>query len=166
MTLAQVWRRVWNMVSHGSVLAVDDAAGVLKMQVKIGYMEVHDGRVTIQQFGFSSVPPIGSDATLLFLSGDRSNGVVIGTNHQGSRPTGRKAGEVSMFNNFGMSIFLSQDGIVIECAGQPMTINGDLRVTGEVYRGWGGADQVDLGEHVHGDVQPGGGSTSPPIAGT
>lgn len=46
------------------------------------------------------------------------------------------------------------------------TAAGDLHVTGEVYRGWGGADQVSLGSHVHGGVQAGAAVTQKPTAGT
>ncbi|WP_423236877.1 phage baseplate assembly protein domain-containing protein [Burkholderia cenocepacia] len=58
-------------------------------------LEVPAGRYRVPEFGFSSNPPIGSDALALHVAGDRSAGAVVGTNHQGSRPRGARAGRIN-----------------------------------------------------------------------
>ncbi len=44
--------------------------------------------------------------------------------------------------------------------------DGNLGAPGEITRGVGGTDEVTLGKHKHGGVEPGGGETDVPVAGT
>lgn len=149
-SIAKVWQRVWNSIAGATITSSNDAGPVLRCQVKIGYLEINDNVPIPQQFGFASVPPNGSDAAVLFVGGDRSNGVGVATNHQPTRFKGKLPGEAVVFNAFGMSVLLSQAGIVINAGGLPVLLEGDLHVTGEVIRGFGGVDQVTVGHHVHG----------------
>ena len=65
----------------------------------------------------------------------------------------------------------SLDGnLSLTFAGTTATLKGDLHVTGEIIRGFGGPDQVGLGTHLHnqpvdshGDTEQ---PTDPPTAGT
>lgn len=146
-----LWRRILNAMSIGTITQVNDTGPVQKAQVKVGYLEIHDDRPVVQQFGLSSVPPLGCDAVVIYVAGNRSSGVIIGTNHQATRPTGRAPGETTLFNSSGMSIYLSAAGIVINGGGVPVhLVNGDLHVDGAVVAGFGGADQVTLQGHRHG----------------
>ncbi|MCY0854347.1 phage baseplate assembly protein [Cupriavidus sp. D39] len=67
---------------------VNDAGGVQMMQVKLNAEETRDNTPRVPEFGLASNPPVGSDAIVVFLGGDRSQGVVLGTVHQVSRPRG------------------------------------------------------------------------------
>lgn len=122
MNVQQTWRRLWNSLAHATITQVNDTGRVLRAQLQIGYGEIHDGKIVVQQYGFSSVPPIGSDAVVVFFGGDRSNGMVVATNDQATRPTGRKPGETSMFNHKGMNVFLSEDGITVDGKDKPLTV--------------------------------------------
>jgi phage gp45-like len=123
----------------------------------------------MQHFGFSSVPPAGSDGIAIFLSGDRSNSAIIATNNATTRPKNKAAGETVVFNAFGMSIYLSQNGITINGGGKPISItncptltqNGDIHATGAVVAGFGGADQVGLQTHQHGTGTAAAGTVAP-----
>jgi phage gp45-like len=123
----------------------------------------------MQQFGFSSVPPSGSDAVLACIAGDRSNSAVIATGNSPSRPMNKVAGESVVFNAFGITIYLSQNGIMINGGGKPISItncptltqNGDIHATGAVIAGFGGADQVGLQTHKHGEGTAAAGTTAP-----
>lgn len=163
--MKRLWQRVTNMFAHGTVTAVNDAGGVQKMQLQLGYMETRDNTPVLQHFGLASTPPIGSDAVLVFFSGDRSQGVVVGTNNQGVRPVGQGPGEATIYNAFGMTIALTAAGIVINTNGIPATLVGDLHVTGAVIQGFGTADAVNLGTHRHG-LGTAAAGTSMPSAGT
>lgn len=67
---------------------------------------------------------------LVFVGGDRSNGIVIATGHQASRPTGLEVGECIVYDFFGKFIRLTQDdGIVIEANGSPVTVSNATTVT-------------------------------------
>lgn len=66
---------------------------------------------------------------------------------------------------FSLSTSALQLGVPIETIGGG-TYAADLKTTGNVIAGVGGADQVGLKTHTHGGVQTGGGNTAAPNAGT
>lgn len=95
-------------------------------------------------------------------------------------PAGYNDGEIWHVTKAGPLVKLLNNGTVIvqDASGTTLTMNndgtttltGDLRVIGEVYRGYGGPDQVSLGGHghkqgvdSHGDTEA---DTDPPTAGT
>jgi phage baseplate assembly protein V len=124
-------RRVLLLVGRGRVSApVNDGGAVQMLQAQINPLETIDNLRRIAEFGFTSVPPEGSDVAIVFVGGDRSSGLVIGTNHQGSRPTGLNPGETMIFTQDGKQIYLTASGgIVVEAKGQPVVINDASNVT-------------------------------------
>jgi len=124
-------RRVLLLAGRGRVSApVNDAGVVQMMQVQINPLETIDNLRRIAEFGFTSVPPEGSDVAIVFVGGDRSSGLVIGTNHQGSRPTGLNPGETMIFTQDGKQIYLTASGgIFIKANGQPVEVDGATTVT-------------------------------------
>jgi phage baseplate assembly protein V len=161
-------QRLQALVGVGKVSLVDDSGVVQLVQVKLGPLEIHDAAPNSQQYGFSSNPPVGTDVVMLFIGGDRSNGVVIATGNQSLRKTGLMPGDASLYDSRKQSITLTAQGIVIESAGLPITIkdaptvtmsdttllnipNGDVQVSG-----------ISLKNHVHGGVQSGGSETGAP----
>jgi phage baseplate assembly protein V len=126
----RTFRRVLLAVGRGKVGPVVDTGTVQTMQVTLGPLEVRDGTPRIAEFGFTSNPPIGSDAVGLFVAGDRTNGVVIGTNHQQSRPTGLASGESKMYCLDGKFIYLTAGGgISVFANGEPVNVTGATTVT-------------------------------------
>ena len=172
--IERLYRRVMFAVGRGRTTAVNDAGSVQKLQVVLGALETRDNTPRLAEFGFTSNPPPSSDAVVLFVGGDRSNGVVIATGNQQYRLVGLASGDVAIYDSRGASVWLTPAGIVINGAGLPMQINnvptmtqnGDLRVTGAVIAGFGTGDQVALQTHKHGGVQSGGSQTVAPVAGT
>ncbi|MDE2342912.1 MAG: phage baseplate assembly protein [Betaproteobacteria bacterium] len=171
MSEVRLWRRIWNAIGFGALSLIDDTGPVQLAQVKLNTPEIRDGVPVVQLFGLSGNAPVNSNAVLLFLGGDRSNAIVVATNNQGSRPRNQNPGESTLYNNFGMSVALTENGIVINGGGMPVTVtNGDLHVVGAVIAGYGTADQVGVQSHLHdqepdsaGDVQK---PTNAPTAGT
>ena len=177
------WRRIWNLVAFGTLSAVNDSGTVQTVQVQIGPDEIRDGAPNVQLFGLSGNPPVGTDVVMIFPGGDRANGVVVASNHQGSRPTGQAAGETTLFNAFRMTIMLTENGIVIDGGGKAITFQNtpsiamgtpssttDLYVSGDLLHRYGSAAQIGLGTHKHkqpvdshGDVEA---DTDAPTAGT
>lgn len=100
------------------------------LQVRASGLEVADRRVRPQEFGLSSHPPLGSDAALVSVSGDRSSTMVVGVNHQESRPRDLKAGETKLYSQDGKYVYLTDDGgIVVEARGQDVVVNNAKNVT-------------------------------------
>lgn len=84
----------------------------------------------IAEFGLASRPMVGADAVAVFISGNRSNGVIIATNDLNHSFTLANDGESALYNAFGQSVYLTKaGGIVIEAGGEDVTINGAAHVT-------------------------------------
>ena len=159
-----LYMRILHMIGRGRTTLVNDAGNVQTMQLELGQDEVRDNTPRMAEYGFTSSPPAGSDAVLVFIGGDRLNAVVVGTNHQPSRMKGLSSGEVAIYDNLGQSIYLSKTGITINSAGLPITINGNiilngsLTATGDVV-----ANGVSVKHHIHSGVEPGGSNTGNPV---
>ena len=124
-------RRVLMALARGLITTVNDAGGVQIMQVKLNALETGDNRQRMAEFGLTSNPPTtNSDAIVLFLGGDRSNGVVVATGHQPSRPKNLAPGETMLYSQDGKYVYMTASGgIVVEAKGQPVTINDASNVT-------------------------------------
>ncbi len=119
--------RLHNMVARAVVQVVDDAAKLQRMQVGAAAGEDIDDGEHFQPYGFSSVPPKGAEAVVLFPNGDRSHPLVIVVSDRNTRPTGQADGEVSMYHPGGARVHLLANGDVqIDCApgGQVLVSDG------------------------------------------
>ncbi len=127
--IQRLGRRLQMLVGLGRVALVDDSEAVQMVQLALGALEVRDRTPRLAEFGFASNPPAGSDATLLFVGGDRSNGVVIATSNQALRLKGLQPGEAAIYDSLGKYVWLTASGIVVEAKGQPVTVNDASTVT-------------------------------------
>ncbi|RKE35300.1 phage baseplate assembly protein V [Paraburkholderia sp. BL23I1N1] len=130
-TADRLARRVLLLIGRGRISApVNDAGPVQLLQAQINELETIDNLRRIAEFGFTSVPPQGSDVAIVFVGGDRGSGLVIGTNHQASRPTGLNPGETMIFTQDGKQIYLTAGGgIIVKANGQPVEVNDATTVT-------------------------------------
>ena len=118
------------MVRRGKITLVDDSGVVQKVQLPPSGLETRDNLPRIAEYGLASNPPEGTDAYILNVGGDPSNGAVVGTNHQETRPTGLKPGESMLFNGpLGIQIYLSNGGIVMNAGGLPVVCNNATNFT-------------------------------------
>lgn len=123
-------QRLLHAIGRGRITTGNDSGSVQTQQVKLGPLEVKDDIPRLAEFGLTSMPPIGSDAVLLFIGGDRSNGAIVATGHQASRPTGLQAGETMIYSQDGKQVYLTAGGgIVVEAKGQAVTVNNASIVT-------------------------------------
>lgn len=128
--LDRMKRGIQAMVGRGRVTTSNDGGNAQLLQVRLSALEVRDGTPRIAEFGFSSRPPVDSDAVLVFVGGDRSNGIVIATGHQASRPTGLEEGETIVYDLFGKYVkFTKAGGIVVEANGSAVTVNNATTAT-------------------------------------
>ncbi len=153
----RLYRRVQLMVGIGRTTApADDSGPVQKVQVRLSPDEVRDGSRVAGMFGFSSHAPVGSDVVMVFIGGDRSKGVVIGTLNGGARFRGQKGGETALYNAHGISLHLATEGLVVECGGMPVVFRGGTKArfempvesTGEITAMVDG-DSVTVSQHRH-----------------
>lgn len=137
--LDALWRRLLQIVGRGRTTRVDDSGGAQTLQVRMGADELRDGTPRIAEYGLTSVPPDGSDAVVLFISGERSGGVVIATNNQTVRMRNLGAGEVALYDDKGRYVLLAAAGITVQgkdssvivetTAGVSVTAGGDVDIT-------------------------------------
>lgn len=128
--VTSLWRRMLSVIGRGRVTTSNDGGSVQMLQLMMGAFETRDATPRLAEFGFTSRPPLTSDVVVIFLNGDRSNGVAIATGHQPSRPTGLQEGESMVYDLWGKSIhFTESGGIVIDAKNTAVTVNNATTVT-------------------------------------
>jgi phage baseplate assembly protein V len=145
--IERIWRRLLLALGRGRITFIDDAGPVQKLQVKLGAEEVKDNTPRLSEYGFQSVPPAGSDAVVIFIAGERTNGVVVATGNQTYRMRGLASGEVAISDDKGQHVYLSAAGIRVDGGGKPieitntpsvlvdtaaMHVTGSLQVDGDI----------------------------------
>ncbi|MFD1557097.1 phage baseplate assembly protein V [Paraburkholderia silviterrae] len=112
-------------VRRGRISLVNDSGSIQKLQLAPSGLETRDNIPRMAEYGLASNPPAGSDAMIINVGGDTSNGAVVGTNHQETRPTGLKSGETMLYNGpAGTSLYLANGQVVLNANGQPVNVNG------------------------------------------
>lgn len=133
-------RRVRLMISRAILTAVNDAGGLQVVQVKLLADEVRDSVERFQDYAFTSHPLPGAEGIVACVSGNRDHGVVIVMDDRRYR-LHLQPGEAAMYDDLGHKVHFTRDGIVIDGAGQPITITNAtkvrmetplLEVTGEI----------------------------------
>lgn len=101
---------------RGVLNRIDSSRGIQSAQVSGLAGEVIQDVEHIQQFGFTSHPPAGTEAIILPLGGASSHAIVIGTEHSSYRIQALDSGEVAIYNQSGASITLKNGKIIeIDC---------------------------------------------------
>ena len=106
--LKNIQSRVLLMIGRGVLKAVSDNANAQLCQVSLLDGELKSKVERVQNYGMTSVPPAGSLATVLFVGGDRSNGVIVAAEDRKIRVKGLKAGEVAIYTDEGDEIYLKR----------------------------------------------------------
>lgn len=178
-------RRVLNVMLPGRVKTVNDAGPVQTVQIDHGpqgadgSLSVHDAMPRLAEFGFTSNPPADTDAVVVFVGGDRSNGVIVATGHKATRLGNLSGGDVAVYDARGAYVWFTPSGLVVDAAGGDLTVrnagnvsfsfsgaatfNGDVKINGKVTAtGDVVAGSVSLDTHVHGGVTAGAANTAGP----
>lgn len=145
--IERIYRRILLVIGRGRIKTGNDDGPVQFQQVRLGVLETIDNLPRLAEYGFNSMPPAETDAIVLFMGGNRSQGVIVATGSQQFRMRSLKPGEVSISDNKGQSVHLTQEGIVVDGGGLPIlvkntpsvtldtpdvTMTGDLHVKGSV----------------------------------
>jgi len=132
--LASLRRRVRLLILRAVVQLVDDSAGLQRVQVETLAGRDHDSLTHLQPYGLSAVPEPGAEGLVLNIGGATGHHVLIAVDDRRHRPTGGLPGEVRYYSRFGQLIELKADGSIAltPAAGQPIVVNGDITVNGNV----------------------------------
>jgi phage gp45-like len=98
----RLYRRILMNVAPAKILATDDSGPIHRVQVNLnGGPEIIDQLPVMQFYGLNAHAPVGSDAAAMFIAGQRSNAVIVGTNNQKARLRNLQPGEVSLYTDEG-----------------------------------------------------------------
>lgn len=127
---APLQRRIHNMVARGVITALKDSEGLQLLQATLTSDEVMDGAERLQEYGFTSNPPLGSEIVALFLGGGRDHPVVLAVDNRAFRLTDLDSGDSAIYSLLGNFIKTKADG-AIEITGiagntVALTPNGDI----------------------------------------
>ena len=179
--LTNIKSRVLLMVGRGVLKAVADDAAVQVCQAVLLDGELKSGIERAQNYGLTSVPPAGSVATVLFVGGDRSNGIVISAESRKFRLKGLQAGEVALYTDEGDEIRLKRgheiavktSKFVINAAeidlngavkvAQTLEVAGNITGKGEVADKTGNLTAIRSTYNGHTHTGNAGAPTSPPL---
>lgn len=115
--------RVYMIASRASLKSVDDTKGIQEVQIK-GLANEDLGRVRrVQQFGFTSNPPAGTEGVMLSLGGVRGNSVIIATDNKTIRIKNLAPGESAIYTDDGTYLVLKKAGEVEVKAATTLTID-------------------------------------------
>ncbi|SLQ78279.1 Mu-like prophage protein gp45 [Klebsiella pneumoniae] len=110
-SLAELGRRMRLMVDRALVRIVTDSLGRQNLQVQSLADETNDDVERFQNYGFTSVPPAGSEAIVVAVGGRRGGLVAIAVEDKGSRPRGGEEGDVILYHQEGHVIVLKKNGL-------------------------------------------------------
>lgn len=111
--IAPLKRRVYSMVGKAILSAIDDSGNLQVSEFKYLSGEVIDGVERVQEFGFTSHPPRGSEAIVSFIGGNQQHGVIIATDSSMYRIKNLPEGAVALYNSNGDYIKLEADKMTI-----------------------------------------------------
>ena len=104
--------RALNMLAKAVTRKIIDTLGRQTAQVEVTKGELIDDMERMQDYGFTSNPPIsGTDAIVAFLGGSREQGVIIRMENRQFRLKNLEAGEVALFDDLGNIIKLGRESV-------------------------------------------------------
>jgi len=127
--IERMYRRILLVIGRGRIKTGADNGPVQLQQVRLSQFETFDDVPRLSEYGFNSMPPPESDAVLVFVGGNRRDGVIVATGNQQFRMRSLKPGEVSISDNLGQSVYLTRQGIVIDGGGLPVLVHNTPSVT-------------------------------------
>lgn len=150
--LARLWSRLRLAIGRGRTTQVDDSTAAQVHQVRMGADELRDATPRVAEYGFVSNPPPGTDVIVVFIAGERTNGVIVGTNNQTLRMRNLASGEVAIHDDKGRFVLLGAAGIHVQGKDDPITVEttSDITATagGDVSVTAGG----DISLHASGTI--------------
>jgi phage baseplate assembly protein V len=131
--------RLFLMAGRAIITAIDDSSKVQSAQLKALFGESMGNVQRFQNFGFTSNPPVGTEAIILSLGGNRENAVIIATDNGNVRVKPLASGESAIYTDDGTLIHLKKGGLVDVIAATKVLISvpnaeftGNVKITGNL----------------------------------
>ena len=101
---------------RGTLNLVKSADNIQKVQVSGLANETLQDVELMQQFGLTSVPPVGTQVVVLPMGGETTHSIVIATENGSFRVKNLKSGETAVYDESGSTIILKQGRLIeIDC---------------------------------------------------
>lgn len=117
--IAPLEARIRGMVSRGTISKVDDTKQTQELQVRLLAGEIRSIVERLQQYGFTSNPPLGSETVMVFPGGSREHGLALAAEDRAQRKKGLAVGDVALYAIGGTT------SLLLEPATEKVTIEGD-----------------------------------------
>lgn len=108
--------RVLSMIGCAIIQAVKDSGNLQVLKLSMLRDELKEDVERIQEYGFTSNPPKGSEAVVVFPQGNREFGVVIATDSATYRLKNLPEGAVALYNKNGDYVKLTEGKIEVHAA--------------------------------------------------
>jgi len=108
----KIVHRIEMMLAKAIVEQVVDTDAIQTLKLALLADETSDNIDRIQNYGMTSVPPKGSEAFVLFVNGNRDNGVAIAVDSSVNRPSSLSDNDVVIYSAHGQTINLKSNGSV------------------------------------------------------
>ena len=175
--LTKLANRIFMLFGKALINTVDDTTAIQLVKISGLADEVQDKIERVQNFGFTSNPPEGSESLVACIGGNRDHTVVIASDSSEHRKKNLKPGETAVYDKNGNYIYLKEDGSVEISASGGVVIDGDVQINGNLTvsgdietMGNVSTALTDLNGlyadfliHTHGGVTVGSGVTGVPI---
>jgi len=106
--------RILNMLAKALPKLWSDGGPRQTAQVEVTKGELIDDVERMQNYGMTSHPPVaGTDCLMVFLGGNREQGVIIAAENRQFRLKGLKSGEVALYDDLGNVVKLGRENIEV-----------------------------------------------------
>ena len=155
LKLLDPWRRrILLMVARGDIRSVATDGGLQTFRSELLKDEFHDDVEHFEQYGYTSNPPVGSEALIVFPAGVRDHPICVAVGDRSFRFANLKSGEVALYTDEGDTlVFRRQNTIEVTTKNLIITANivrmktSRLEVTGDIK------DHVDSGGQSMADMR-------------
>jgi phage baseplate assembly protein V len=130
--MKNIKNRVMMAIARGVVKGISDDGKRQTVQVELLKDELRDSVERMQNYGLTSHPHPGGDAAVVFLAGNREQGIVLAFENRQFRVVGLQQGEVCLYDDLGNRVSLLRDMVKIEAVQHLEAIAPTIKIVGAV----------------------------------
>jgi len=118
--LNPIKRKIFLMIGRALLTAIDNGGSVQRVQVQGLKGETLSDIDHAQPYGFAAYPETGKEVILVFVNGDRDQGVALSVVDRDTRPTDLAEGDACLYTSAGTNKVK-----VVKATGEVVLITGD-----------------------------------------
>lgn len=130
--IENIKNRVMMAIARGVVKGISDGGRRQTVQVELLKDELRDGVERMQNYGLTSHPHPGGDAAVVFVAGNREQGIVLAFENRQYRVVGLQQGEVCLYDDLGNRVSLLREMVKVEAVQHLEAIAPTIKIVGAV----------------------------------